>query len=152
MIQQGVFYPEGSKLCPKMNAPQITVSSGNKWDQVRHKTLKELTKAERNTKARSMVLTNFRWPSLFSVSIGQFAINYYDFVCSGNVEDIPLENSEIAAKTASLPRNTPQWPNLHGGSIVSDYLTNLDIVSFMDFVSSSYCMLPSCVHQRPNAW
>ena len=55
---QGVFYPEGSKLNPAMNssAPIPTISL-SKWDQVRQKAF---TKAERNSKTRSMVLTNFR--------------------------------------------------------------------------------------------
>ncbi|XP_046652205.1 rho GTPase-activating protein 12-like isoform X3 [Daphnia pulicaria] len=111
-IQQGVYYPEGSKLSPKMNE-QMTVApvSTSKWDMVRQRT----SKADRNSKTRSMVLTNF----------------------SGCVEDIAVENVSAEAsrvtllapaKTASLPRNIqPQWPNLQGGSIVSDYLKNLDI-------------------------
>ncbi|XP_032794674.2 rho GTPase-activating protein 12 isoform X3 [Daphnia magna] len=113
VIQQGVFYPEGSKLSPKMNEQQLPVVpvSTSKWDLVRQRT----SKADRNSKTRSMVLTNF----------------------SGCVEDIAVENMSGEAsrvtllapsKTASLPRNIqPQWPNLHGGSIVSDYLTNFDI-------------------------
>ncbi|XP_057379603.1 rho GTPase-activating protein 12-like isoform X2 [Daphnia carinata] len=102
VIQQGVFYPEGSKLSPKMNEqlPVVPVST-SKWDLVRQRT----SKADRNSKTRSMVLTNF----------------------SGCVEDIAVENvsgetSRVTllapSKTASLPRNVqPQWPNLQGGSI-----------------------------------
>lgn len=58
-IQEGVYYPEGTKLSPKMNpaAANIPSISVSKWDVVRvHKT----SKAERNSKSRSMVLTNFR--------------------------------------------------------------------------------------------
>ena len=73
------------------------------------------------------------------------------FFFSGNVEDIPVETREsLMAKTASLPRNIPQWPTLQAGSIVSDYLTNLDIVSlhillFCSFYSLSACHVFCCV-------
>ena len=62
------------------------------------------------------------------------------------MEDIPVESGETGrtatltlAKTASLPRQIqPQWPTLQGGSIVSDYLTNLDIVSFQTSSPSAF--------------
>lgn len=71
---------------------------------------------------------------------------------SGCVEDIAVENAEASrvtimapVKTASLPRNTqPQWPTLQGGSIVSDYLTNLDIVSLTSSDSFRFIFLPKC--------
>jgi hypothetical protein len=56
-IQQGVYYPKGSEFSPKMNE-QMTVTpvSTSKWDMVRQRT----SKANRNSKTQSMVLTNFR--------------------------------------------------------------------------------------------
>ncbi|XP_046654512.1 rho GTPase-activating protein 12-like isoform X3 [Daphnia pulicaria] len=111
-IQQGVYYPKGREFSPKMNE-QMTVApvSTSKWDMVRQRT----SKADRNSKTQSMVLTNF------SGCLDNIA-----------VENVSGETSRVTflapSKTASLPRNIqPQWPNLQGGSIVSDYLKNLDI-------------------------
>lgn len=59
---QGVYYPEGIKLSPNMNAPSRTVAiiPSPKWDVVRQKSFKDAPKADRQSKTRSMVLTNFR--------------------------------------------------------------------------------------------
>lgn len=49
----------------------------------------------------------------------------------------------LAAKSASLQRNVqPQWPSLHGGSIVSGYLDTLDIVSRLQLINHR---VPVCV-------
>jgi len=81
------------------------------------------------------------------------------YIYSGCVEDVPIENREGAgqtvlhpvlpasvtqsvSKTASLPRHSsmsPQWPTLQGGSIVSDYLKNLHIVSLFCFLFFPLC-------------
>ena len=56
------------------------------------------------------------------------------------------------AKTASLPRSVqPQWPTLQGGSIVSDYLTNLDIVSLTSSSNLS-AFLMFCVWRMFGFW
>ena len=151
LIQQGVFYPEGSKLNPKpLPAAQPLSSSrwgGGSGGQVRYHAspVGKLSKGERNSKSRSMVLTNF---SGCVEDISGQAVS-----SSGGHDVAPLMphqhhhlkahpsiNSAAAAaasKTASLPRqlqppssSSPQWPTLmQGGSIVSDYLNNLNIVS-----------------------
>ena len=58
-IQQGVFYPEGSKLSPKMTEqqPPVINTPSNKWDNMIRP---RVSKVDRNSKTRSMVLTNFR--------------------------------------------------------------------------------------------
>jgi len=116
---KGVYYPEGSKLSPSMNAPSrsvIPIVGPPKWDVLRQKSFKEVSKGDRQSKTRSMVLTNF----------------------SGCVEDVAVEAGGLVAgvavagvrtmtpmKTASLPRRidivygteAPQWPTLQAGSI-----------------------------------
>lgn len=135
--------------------PPAVASSAFRWDLVRQR----VPKGERSSKTRSMVLTNFRcvfpnfqyifwcsWITLASIMLSCDWLAHDS--CSGCVEDIAVENAEASrvtimapAKTASLPRNTqPQWPNLHGGSIVSGYLTNLDIVSLTS--SDSFRFFP----------
>jgi len=153
---KGVYYPEGSKLSPSMNAPSrsvIPIVGPPKWDVLRQKSFKEVSKGDRQSKTRSMVLTNF----------------------SGCVEDVAVEEGGLVAgvavagvrtmtpmKTASLPRRidivygteAPQWPTLQAGSIVSDYISNLHIVShglFISFSSFLRCdVLVRCFHVHKN--
>ena len=100
-----------------------------------------------------------------------------DWLISGCVEDVavaggqagevgaPNERSLLALKACSLPRRIdglndtagPQWPTLQAGSIVSDYINNLDIVSHLVsisvFVSSLWrplsCSLYGCAVRVP---
>ena len=153
VIQQGVFYPEGSKLNPpsisttfkQQQSPMNNNSNNTRWGggggpPSASSAVGKLSKGERNSKSRSMVLTNFSGciqdistPAVSSGSVGVAPISYHH----------PPHQAvmTMASKTASLPRqlqpqisptspSTPQWPTLmQGGSIVSDYLNNLHIVS-----------------------
>ena len=108
--------------------PSISVS---KWDQLRTGSQKT-SKAERSSKTRSMVLTNF------SGCVEDVALDGRGGPASGAAAVHPSTAAlSVAAKTASLPRHSmsPQWPTLQGGSIVSDYLTHLDTVSLFFFLS-----------------
>jgi hypothetical protein len=157
LIQQGVFYPEGSKLNPKPLPAAQPLSSrwgGGSGGQVRYHAspMGKLSKAERNSKSRSMVLTNFsgcvedisgQVPSS-SATVGVHDVSslmpHHHHLLKAHPS-----NSGAASKTASLPRqmqppssSNPQWTTLmQGGSIVSDYLNNLHIVSLSLNSSSS---------------
>ena len=71
----------------------------------------------------------------------------------GDVAAVAAGVVSLSTKTGSLPRSisgvsvssstSPQWPTLQAGSIVSDYITNLDIVSDWHFLSSFICRLSS---------
>ena len=158
LIQQGVFYPEGSKLNPKPLPAAQPLSSSSRWGggsggQVRYHAspVGKLSKGERNSKSRSMVLTNFsgcvedisgQVVSSSSTGVGGHDVAPLMPHQHHHLKAHPSINSAAAAaaaasKTASLPRqlqppssSSPQWPTLmQGGSIVSDYLNNLNIVS-----------------------
>ena len=177
---KGVYYPEGSKLSPSMNAPSrsvIPIVGPPKWDVLRQKSFKEVSKGDRQSKTRSMVLTNFRYSTTTTTTTTMSSVMPIDDHCliSGCVEDVAVEAGGLVAgvavagvrtmtpmKTASLPRRidivygteAPQWPTLQAGSIVSDYISNLHIVShglFISFSSFLRCdVLVRCFHVHKN--